>query len=887
MFASSVHASESQSTSVSTVSSSSKSTQSLTHVKVQINWNHQFQFAGFYAAIKQGYYQQAGLDVNMVSWKPGVNVADEVVSGRADFGVGKGTMIVDYAKGKPLSLIMASFQFSPLVLLAHETVTDLAQLSEKTVMHDGGFQVESLLNKASPEVKKLIHTVTSSGNLQDFIDGKVDYYAAYATNEPYRLKQMGVPFYILDPKSYGVQSYGDFVVTSKKIASLQPGLVKAFKEASIKGWQYAIIHQQETVDFILENYPVVKSRDALLAEAKVTSQYVQTGNVPIGNIDPLKLLASAATAKELGMITPAEFEALNTQDFIFDDSKSFFTEEELAYLKSHPVITLASDSDWAPFEFNDSEKGYSGISADYFKLFERKLGVRFQAVFSDSWDKVAEMTKNGELDIYSCAVATPERKEYMNFTKPYLSFPMALASGDTIKFANEYKQLAGFTIAVVKGYWSHELLKTQYPEVKLLEVTNVVEGLNAVVDGRADGYLGNLAVINYTQHKYGLEGLRIVGQFAERFELAIGVQKSNPVLLSIIQKTLDSVTQEQRDAIFNRWVRLELVTELNNKQLLQIFIPVFLIVFGLLSLVFVYAYQKRQQKSYITQIHELSYATEIDLKTKKVIWSSKSFARLSGYSQDELVGMPYLNLSWKGLDDEEVQTIYKRLLQGYSWSGEMRAKTKNGGSYWIELTLTPNKNLFGHVTTVLATRVNITDKKRVEQLSVTDELTGLFNRRHYNEVIEFEIRRAKREQRSLCVAMLDIDYFKLVNDSYGHPHGDKVLKDVAKQLTLSFHRASDFVFRVGGEEFLAISSFESEAKFIEHLELLRQQIEQLNIENKHAPLKVVTISIGGLYLAADQEMNSEEIFKSVDRMLYAAKQQGRNRIEMFTFAEVS
>ncbi|WEJ62401.1 transporter substrate-binding domain-containing diguanylate cyclase [Thiomicrorhabdus lithotrophica] len=863
----------------------SQSNQSLTPIKVQINWNHQYQFAGFYAAIKNGYYQQAGLDVSIRDWKPGVSVADEVVSGNADFGVGKGRMIVDYAQGKPLKLIMASFQFSPLVLLAHEPVNDLSEFSGKSVMYDGGFQIESLLSKANAEVSNSIKVLKATGNIQDFVDKEVDFYAAYGTNEPSRLKQKGVPFYILDPKTYGVQTYGDFLVTSKKMAELRPGLVKAFKDASIKGWQYAITHQEDTVDFIMQNYSVVKSRDDMLAEAKATTQYVKTGTVPIGSIHAAKLLASAATARELKMINQAELDNLNINDFIFDDSKSLFTPEELEYLKANPVIKLASDRNWAPLEFEDPKSGFSGISADYFKLFEKKLGVQFQPVYLDSWDNVLKEAKRGELDVFSCAVETPERSQYMRFTEPYLSFPMALASKDMISFADKYSQLEGYTIAVVKGYWTEELMATQYPGVKLLKVDGVNEGLSAVLDGRADGYLGNLAVINYTLHKYGLEGLRIVGQFSERFELAIGVQKDNPILFSVIQKTLKLISQEQRDEIFNRWVRFELVNKLNPKQLLQIFIPVFVIVLSLLLLLLVYAYQKRQQKAYINEIHELSFASEINVKTLKILWSSASFAKLSGYTQEEMVGMPYLNLSWKSLEDEQIHRIYKLLTSGHSWNGEMHAKTKAGGEYWVELTLTPNKNLFGKVTTVLATRTDITDKKRIELLSITDELTGLYNRRHYNEVIERELRRAKREHYSLSLAMLDIDFFKMVNDSYGHPFGDQVLKDIAKQLTLSFNRGNDFVFRVGGEEFIVISSFESESKFVEHLHCLLESVQGLQIENKKAPFKVITISIGGLYLEADKELTEEDILKYLDQELYLAKENGRNRLEMHSFSE--
>lgn len=167
----------------------------LTPISVQLNWNNQFQFAGFYAALKQGYYRDAGLDVEIKSWKPGISALKEVVSERTDFGVGHSSIIADYAKGAPIKLVMSSFQFSPLILLSHEPITDLAQLSGKTVMNFGNLQIKALIEKASTLADQPIIEIPSSGNLQDFIDHKVDFYGAYRTNEPYRLKKSNTPFF--------------------------------------------------------------------------------------------------------------------------------------------------------------------------------------------------------------------------------------------------------------------------------------------------------------------------------------------------------------------------------------------------------------------------------------------------------------------------------------------------------------------------------------------------------------------------------------------------------------------------------------------------------------------------------------------------------------------
>ncbi|MDG6777107.1 diguanylate cyclase [Thiomicrorhabdus sp. zzn3] len=851
---------------------------SLRPITVQINWNHQFQFAGLYAAIQQGYYQKAGMDVKIKSWRPGVRVAEEVASGQADFGVGYGSLVADYAQGKPISLVMASFQFSPMVLLSHEPIDSLSQLSGKTVMHFGNLQVFGLLNKARQLASEPIKEVESSGDLQDFIDHKVDYYAAFLTNEPYRLKRAGVPYYVLDPKSYGVQSYGDLIITSSQKAAMQPELVEAFKQATIQGWEYALTNPEKVVDFILQNYPVVKSRDALLAEAKATEIFVKTGEVPIGTVEVPKLMATAVSAKEVGLITQKELDHLDMEKFVFDKDRALFTEEERAYLASHPVIKLANDIDWEPFEFIDEQKRYRGIAADYFRLFSKKLGVHFEPVLEERWPEVVAMTQSGKLDVYSCAVATPERAEYMNFTQPYLSFPMMLAAKDEVSFIDDYSQLKGKVIAAVKGYWSEEYLKEHYPEIKVLSVNSVHEGLDAVIEGRAFGYIGNLAAINFAIRKYGAEGVRIVGQFGERFELAIGVRKDDQLLFSIMQKVLNMVTEEERQAIFNRWIKLEVVNKLDTRQLLQIVVPALLVIGALLFTLLFYIYQKRQQKRYIRQIQELSYATEIDLKNFEIIWSSRAFAKLSGYALDELVGMNYLRLAGGSISEEQLNQIYQRVKNGRSWHGEVEGKTKSGQSYWVDLTLTPKKNLLGQIRSVLATRIDVTDKKRIHLLSITDPLTGLYNRRYFNEVIERELKRAQRQHLSLSLAMIDIDYFKKVNDLYGHPHGDMVLKRVAATIQEAFNRADDFVFRVGGEEFMVVSSFENAMSFQEHLEMLRKHIEALGIEHEGASQGVITISAGGLYIQSAAQSSAEKVLQQVDQILYQAKSQGRNKV---------
>lgn len=858
--------------------SSPEDTHALTPVMLKLNWSHQFEFAGFYAALKQGYYRDLGLDVKINAWSPNEDVIQEVISARADFAVTYSTSVVDFIKGQPIKLVMSTFQYSPMVLLSHEPINDLSQLSGKRVMHSDSLQTLSILSKAHLVVNKPIESVASSGNLQDFIERKVDFYAAYSTNEPATLKALGVPYYQLDPKLYGVQGYGGFLITSDAFANTQPEVVQKFKQASLLGWFYALDNKEEIVDFIYTSYPVPKSRDALLYEAKNMERYIRSGNTPIGYVENSKLTTTATEAFESGLITRNELLSFNPEKFRYNHDNYFFTAEEKAYLKSNPVIRIANDINWEPFEFLNEKNELSGVGADYFKLFEAYLGVKFDINTSHAWGDVVEMTKRGEYDMYSCAVATPQRKTYMNFTEPYLSFPMVLMARPSIAFIEDFAQLNRHKVAVVNGHWSHEFFKENYPLVELLVVNTVTEGLEAVIHGRAMVYSGNLGVVNYHIQKYGLTGLQVVGQPPGRFELAIGVQADNPILFSIMKKALAAVTQEQRQDIFDRWFHLEVVQRLDKAQLQRISLMVSLIVLVMLLWGLIYRYQKNKKQDYINKVHELTYASLIDVNNFYTIWSSKAYQRLTGYSSEELKSINYFNMAQRQLSDEQKQTIAKQVLNGLPWKGEVVGVSKNGESYHVELILTPQKNLMGKITQVWATRVDITDKKRIENLVIMDDLTKLYNRRYFNQKIVEELNRAKRESKPIAIAMLDIDHFKMINDHYGHQQGDMVLKRVSDCLKASFNRANDFCFRIGGEEFLVISVFKNEEEFLEYLNQVRINVQNLNIENALSPNKVLTISVGAGFWTGEAIPHSDQAYHEVDGYLYQAKSQGRNQV---------
>lgn len=169
-------------------------------------------------------------------------------------------------------------------------------------------------------------------------------------------------------------------------------------------------------------------------------------------------------------------------------------------------------------------------------------------------------------------------------------------------------------------------------------------------------------------------------------------------------------------------------------------------------------------------------------------------------------------------------------------------------------------------------------------LSITDELTSLYNRRHFNETFSKEINRAKRDSKSICFIMLDVDLFKSFNDTYGHQKGDEALKKVSKILKDYTKRGGDFAFRLGGEEFGIILASSDYKESLNLAESIRESVENANIEHIHGQNKILTISIGLVFYSAPKDITADKFYKQTDDNLYLAKQQGRNKI-ISTFFE--
>ncbi|MGE4294902.1 MAG: diguanylate cyclase [Campylobacterales bacterium] len=252
-----------------------------------------------------------------------------------------------------------------------------------------------------------------------------------------------------------------------------------------------------------------------------------------------------------------------------------------------------------------------------------------------------------------------------------------------------------------------------------------------------------------------------------------------------------------------------------------------------------------------------------------ITYATDAYCELTGYSKAELVGKTHALVRHPDTPAPLYQQMWTALKEGRSWQGELQNRRKDGSAYWLKMSIEPSEGGYA------CYMQEITYQKRVEELSITDELTGLNNRRSFNEYGPEMLAQNRRRSEGFAFLILDVDHFKKYNDTYGHEAGDRVLKSVGRALKGACKRPGDRAFRLGGEEFAVLFSYEEAEGAREFAQQVRAAIEALGIEHRaNSAAQVVTASFG-LALRGD---DIDDYYKKADEALYEAKEGGRNRV---------
>ncbi|MBP7901929.1 MAG: transporter substrate-binding domain-containing protein [Spirochaetes bacterium] len=248
------------------------------------------------------------------------------------------------------------------------------------------------------------------------------------------------------------------------------------------------------------------------------------------------------------------------------------SQEEKEWLNNHQKITVVQDPGWPPVEFTDEEGRSAGITHDYLTVIESRLGVKFERISGLSWQEAYSRLKKHEIDMTTSVTVTPERLEFWAFTKPYMKIPIVIVTHSDVTYISSLKELEGKDVAVVDGYAMGEWIAKDFPQINLVKVNSAEEGLISLSEGQVFAFIDNMLVTGYYMSKLKLGNLKIAGESPYINAQSMAVRKDWAILARILEKALDSIPEEEKNAIYYKWVPIRYEHKFDYSLLWKIFL---------------------------------------------------------------------------------------------------------------------------------------------------------------------------------------------------------------------------------------------------------------------------------------------------------------------------
>ncbi|WFS62758.1 transporter substrate-binding domain-containing protein [Pseudodesulfovibrio thermohalotolerans] len=268
--------------------------------------------------------------------------------------------------------------------------------------------------------------------------------------------------------------------------------------------------------------------------------------------------------KALDSMTPADWLLIQRRWTGADANFRKFvpTAEQAKWLESHGDIRVGVEPGWMPYSDVAGER-FEGVLAEYVSALSGKLGVSMTAATGISWQTAMDMAAKGQLDVVAGVTPTPERQRYLRFTKPFLQVPVVLVTRDEALFIRSLDDLRGKRVAVVRGRVTEEYLRTGHPKISVLPRETLKEALGAVREGDADAMMDDMGAITYAIKLNDMKGLIVAATTEYELNLAFGVRKDWPELVSILNEALKTIPEAERRSFFDRWVNVHVETQVD------------------------------------------------------------------------------------------------------------------------------------------------------------------------------------------------------------------------------------------------------------------------------------------------------------------------------------
>ena len=313
-------------------------------VTLQLLWKHQFEFAGYYMAKEKGYYREAGLDVDLLEHKNGINIAKNVLEGKSNFGIDYSNIVLQ--DPQKVVLTDALLQSSPHVLVSLKAsgIRRIEDFKHKKIMIDdaaiSSAAFIAMLRSRGVSFDEMT-LIKPTYDVHDLINKKVDLISAYVSNETYTLHKEGAQYDIWDPRDYGFDLYSNILFTSRDELREHPKRVAAFVQASRRGWKYAFEHIDETVDTIHQKYNTQhKCKEALAYEAQVLKKLSGYGTKKFTTLDVAKLQRIRDIYNVLGYV-PKQKSNANLKDMLYPRPLDYLSSQpKKSWIASHEVTLV-------------------------------------------------------------------------------------------------------------------------------------------------------------------------------------------------------------------------------------------------------------------------------------------------------------------------------------------------------------------------------------------------------------------------------------------------------------------------------------------------------------------------------------------------------------------
>ncbi|MCK5528851.1 MAG: PAS domain S-box protein, partial [Kiritimatiellae bacterium] len=726
------------------------SSEKLEEVTLHLKYFHAFQFAGYYAAKDHGYYQAEGLDVTINEASPDNLAVEATLAGRAQYGVEGSALLNARLSGKPLVVLAAIFQHSPYVIMARRdsgirTPEDLAGRNIMISGRMGGAQFQAILNKAGISTNEV--TITQyNWSIKDIINGTVDATMVYVTDQPNRMREVGIEPFVIHPRYYGIDFYGDCLFTTESEIEEHPLRVEAFRSASLKGWEYAMTHVDEMIDLILA-LPGTKERgltaEHLRYEAEQMQALILPNLIKIGHINPVRWRQTADIYVEIGLLDPD----YSLKGFIYNAAPVEGNKWHCEFCVSLIVTSFLAIIIfiWALYlrrvvrrktrDLQESEVLFralhnatfegiifheKGIIIDCNKAIEKMSGYTAKELIrKDGLILIAE--KDRETIKHNIAVGNEKPYEVVGLRKNGEEYPLEIHPQKLI-----YK---GRKIRVVEF---KDLSKSKKMEGDLKETEKKLSVLTTNtldVIWTTDLEL-NVTYINNAVYKF-------VGYTPEEFINMTLPERTLPEYITVLQSEAEKLVTNYKDGKLEQ-KSAEIKQRKKDGTIIDVEVTANLLLdndgkvigFQGRSLDITERKEKAKERERLTTAIEQATDTIVITDSKGIIqYVNPAFEKITGYSREEAIGKNP-NILQSGEQDKEFYiNMWDTIKQGKTWTGCFLNKKKDNTLYTEEATISPVKDVVGNIVNYVAIKTDVTEKLlKEDQLQHAHKLesTGQF-----------------------------------------------------------------------------------------------------------------------------------------------------------------